>query len=77
VQCPLITRDLIGTATLTRQGIENHDGSPITIDHDIKGNKRSATHPTAGPLETIAATNSVTIKAGADLAAGSTSSGKR
>ena len=72
VQCRLIRRDLIGPATLTKRGIENHDGSPITIDHDIKGNKRSATHPTAGPFETIAATNSIIIKAGADLASAST-----
>jgi alpha-N-arabinofuranosidase len=74
-QCPLITRDFIGVATLTKQGIENHDGSPITIDHDIKGAKRNATHPTAGPLEALAATNTVTIKAGAALPPGSTGSG--
>jgi alpha-N-arabinofuranosidase len=71
-QCPLITHDFIGVGTLTKQGIENHDGTPITIDHDLKGTARNATHPTAGPLEALAATNTVTIKVGADLPPGTT-----
>lgn len=64
VACPLITHDFIGVSSLTNQGIENHDGSPITIDHDMLGNVRNSTHPTAGPIETLSATNSVTIIAG-------------
>ncbi len=33
-ECPLITNPLIGKITLTGQGIEHHDGSPVTIDND-------------------------------------------
>jgi MYXO-CTERM domain-containing protein len=36
---------------VTNQGIENHDGSAITIDKDILGAARSTTNPTAGPFE--------------------------
>jgi hypothetical protein len=67
IACPLITRSFIGLASLTKQGIENHDGSAITLDHDILGNTRSTTHPTAGPVETLATSNTITITAGADL----------
>jgi hypothetical protein len=56
VQAPLITRDLIGINSLTKQGIEYHDGSPITIDKDMLGVARSTTHPTAGPFESAPAT---------------------
>jgi hypothetical protein len=31
---------------------ENPDGSPITIDFDLFGNKRGE-HPSAGPIENI------------------------
>jgi hypothetical protein len=64
VSCPLITRDFIGVTALTKQGIENHDGTPITIDHDMTGAARSATHPTAGPLEASGASNKVTLLVG-------------
>lgn len=67
VACPLITRDFIGLASLTKQGIENHDGSPITVDHDIIGTARDATHPTAGALEMLSNSNKVTVMAGTDL----------
>jgi len=70
VQAPSITRAFIGLATLTQQGIENHDGTPITIDHDLKGAQRNATHPTAGPLESLGATNTVTLKVGAAIPPG-------
>ena len=33
-KCPLITSQLIGRNTLTGQGIEHHDGSPVIIDND-------------------------------------------
>jgi MYXO-CTERM domain-containing protein len=75
VACPLITHDFIGLATLTKQGIENHDGSPITIDHDITGAPRDATHPTAGPLEMLQANNTIQILAGAELTGSGADSG--
>ena len=64
VACPLITRDFIGPGSITKQGIENHDGTPITVDRDILGNARSATRPTAGPLEGGAGDHTVTLLAG-------------
>jgi Right handed beta helix region/Protein of unknown function (DUF1565) len=67
VAAPLITHDLIGVASLTKQGIDNHDGTPITIDHDLVGSARDATHPTAGPLEVLDATTKITVMAGTAL----------
>ncbi len=64
VACPPITRDLIGINAVTKEGIENRDGSPITIDRDIKGATRSATHPTAGPLEMLSGTNKLDLTVG-------------
>jgi hypothetical protein len=54
VKCPLITRDQIGKFPLTGEGIENHDGSPITVDKDILGRTRSRANPAAGPVEPLA-----------------------
>ncbi|HEV8245693.1 MAG TPA: right-handed parallel beta-helix repeat-containing protein, partial [Polyangiaceae bacterium] len=74
VAAPLITRDLIGINKLTMQGIENHDGSPITIDTDMIGATRDATHPTAGPFEElVTGANMYTFRAGAGVT--STASG--
>jgi hypothetical protein len=64
VACPLITRDFIGASAVTKQGIENHDGSPITVDRDLLGNARNTTHPVAGPLESPAGNQTVTLLAG-------------
>jgi hypothetical protein len=81
VAAPLITRALLGLVTLTQEGIENHDGSPITIDHDLTGAARDMTHPTVGPFEKLAAgVNTFTITAGAGTppnagGSGGTSSG--
>jgi len=64
--CPLINKAFIGTYSVVNQGIENHDGSPITIDKDMLGNSRNTTHPLVGPFETLTldATNTYTITAG-------------
>jgi MYXO-CTERM domain-containing protein len=56
VAAPLITRDYIGINTTTGQGIENHDGTPITVDTDIFGAARDKTHPSAGPFENLPTT---------------------
>jgi hypothetical protein len=66
VACPLITRDFIGLASVTHQGIENHDGSGITIDRDLLGTARNLTHPTAGPLEAPAGSHTITLLVGPD-----------
>jgi len=69
VGCLLVTRDSIGLSAVTKQGIENHDGSPITIDSDILGVMRSSSHPTAGPFETLTAgsDNTFMVSAGASV----------
>jgi alpha-L-arabinofuranosidase len=53
IQCPLITRSFIGLTPPTNQGIENPDGTPITIDKDFLGASRDAATPTAGPFENL------------------------
>ena len=47
----LITTDFLGKAVIPRQGYENPDGTPITIDSDYFGNKRSKKNPVPGPFE--------------------------
>lgn len=66
VACPLITRDFVGVSGLTHQGIENHDGSALTIDEDMLGAARDATHPTAGPIEGANRTSTFTLLVGPD-----------
>jgi hypothetical protein len=51
LECPLVTRDLIGIFDLTNQGIEWPDGTPLVLDRDIAGNPRKGAHPSAGPFE--------------------------
>ncbi len=47
----LVTTELLGKAMVPKLAYENPDGSPLTIDTDYFGAKRSATSPTAGPFE--------------------------
>ena len=47
----LIGTELLGKAKITGLPYENPDGSPIVIDTDYFGKKRSSTAPTAGPFE--------------------------
>lgn len=49
----LITTDLLGKAFESGQAFENRDGSPIIIDTDFLGEKRTNT-PSAGPFEAAA-----------------------
>lgn len=69
VKCPLITYDFIGKYTAVNQGIEDHDGKPITIDRDLLGNPRNTTNPLAGPFEKLEAgkTNIFTLIAGPEV----------
>ena len=67
--CPLVTRNFIGIDPLTKQGIENHDGSPITVDRDLFGNLRRASHPLVGPFENLSlGKNTIVITAGIPVA---------
>lgn len=47
----LVTTELLGKARITGLGYENPDGSPLKIDTDYFGKRRSATNPTPGPFE--------------------------
>jgi hypothetical protein len=47
---PVSTKRL-GKATIPGLPYENRDGSPLNIDTDYFGKKRSKTNPTAGPFE--------------------------
>ncbi len=46
-----VTTKRLGQARVPRLGYENVDGSPLVIDTDFFGNKRSETDPTTGPFE--------------------------
>jgi hypothetical protein len=47
----LVTTELLGKAKVSGLAYENADGSPITIDADYLGLKRSTTAPFPGPFE--------------------------
>ena len=65
IQTPLITKDFIGIMQPNNQGIENADGTHVTVDRDIFRNLRSIMHPIAGPFENIKpGNNTFVIKAG-------------
>ena len=49
----LVTTDLLGKSKIAGAGYENPDGSPLKVDADYFGNKRSDAHPGAGPFETV------------------------
>ena len=50
IECPLITTDFLGFYKLPRQPMENPNGSPITVDHDILGKSRPRKTPGVGPF---------------------------
>ncbi|HEY3371704.1 MAG TPA: hypothetical protein VGK10_12685, partial [Prolixibacteraceae bacterium] len=50
----MITTQLLGNAKIPKAAFDNPDGTPLKIDADYFGNKRSELHPTAGPFETPA-----------------------
>jgi hypothetical protein len=47
----LVTTESLGKAKIPGLAYENADGSPLKIDTDFFGKKRSRKHPTAGPFE--------------------------
>jgi hypothetical protein len=47
----LITTVLLGKAKMPSEAFENPDGSPLQIDSDYLGNKRSESNPSSGPFE--------------------------
>jgi len=53
VATTLVTTELLGKAKIAGVGYENPDGSPLKVDVDYFGKKRNASHPSAGPFETV------------------------
>lgn len=51
VKTQLVTSELLGKAIAPNAGFENPDGTPLKIDLDYFGNKRSETGPFVGPIE--------------------------
>ena len=47
----VVTTELLGKAVVPKLAYEKADGTPLTIDIDYFGVKRSATGPSAGPFE--------------------------
>ncbi len=46
-----VTTASLGSTHVSRQSFENPDGTPLSLDTDYFGTKRSATAPAAGPFE--------------------------
>lgn len=46
-----ITTEFLGKAKIPKEAFENPDGTPLKIDTDYFGKKRSETNPSAGPFE--------------------------
>ena len=51
VKTLFVTTELLGKAKMAKEGFENPDGSPLKIDSDFSGIKRSVSAPSAGPIE--------------------------
>jgi len=51
VQTRMITTEVLGKAKIPKARFDNPDGSPLKIDADYLGKKRSETNPSAGPFE--------------------------
>ena len=57
----IISTALLGKAKMAKEAFENPDGTPITLDTDYLGKKRSETNPSPGPFEKPGK-GSITIK---------------
>jgi alpha-N-arabinofuranosidase len=47
----IVTTELLGRAKIPDAAYENPDGTPLKVDTDYYGKKRSETNPSAGPFE--------------------------
>ena len=47
----VVTSTELGKAVIPALGFENRDGSPILINYDYFGRKRSKSNPVSGPFE--------------------------
>ena len=49
----MITTEILGKSKISKARYDNPDGTPLKIDMDFFGTKRSETNPTVGPFENI------------------------
>ena len=54
VKRKLVTTELLGKASVPDLSFENADGSPLRVNTDYFGNKRTDANPFPGPFEKIA-----------------------
>lgn len=51
IKTEMVTTEMLGKAKMAKERFENPDGTPLKIDSDYLGNKRSDTNPSPGPFE--------------------------
>jgi hypothetical protein len=49
---PLVTTDWLGASAVSGAAYEQPDGSPVRLDHDVRGQARHLANPAPGPFET-------------------------
>ncbi len=59
---PMITTEMLGKTIVPKQGFENPDGTPMTIDRDYFGNVRTAQNNTVGPFSHLQKAGAVKLK---------------
>ena len=57
-----VTTELLGKALISGQGYLNPDNSPIVIDTDFLGKKRSRGNPVPGPFEIRGGIHKISLK---------------
>ena len=53
VKTQLVNTSMLGMPRICEEAFENPDGTPITVDQDYLGKKRSKTAPFVGPFEEL------------------------
>jgi hypothetical protein len=53
VKTQLVNTSMLGMPRICEEAFENPDGTPITVDQDYLGKKRSETTPFVGPFEVL------------------------
>ena len=53
---PLISRSFVGPFALTGQSLEDAEGKPVVLNHDLQNTLRRHPHPVPGPFETYPVT---------------------
>jgi hypothetical protein len=51
IKTACVTTEMLGKAKMPKEYFENPDGTPLKIDTDFMGKKRSESNPSSGPFE--------------------------